>query len=218
MENKKDTITNIKNKVKKISKESNKKLKEVKRKTTKKITDLKKEKKQKSQLKKENSVKNKLKIKDWSEMTVEQMPQFIESISKLDHETALKIMNQLSDWKNMSEGMISELITLYDKVITENSKSANESIAAYRLVLDSLNEQVKEPSISDERKQVLNNQMIDLAIRIDQKDTEKAKRNMELVLNGTLLAGTLFIGGAIYIVTNGKVSPEKALEKISEKK
>lgn len=164
---------------------------------------------------KEKQIQNKLKINNWSELTEDKIPQFVELIPKMGRETSTNAFNSFADWNYLSRELVQHLTSLFDKALSEINVSSNESISAYRLVLDRLNEQVQEKDISQERKQLLNEQMIEIAKCIDRKDTEKKEYIMK-VLGALTKVGVLALGIGALAVTKDTKLLEKFVEKTEQ--
>lgn len=90
--------------------------------------------------------------------------------------------------------MLEQLNVMCSNAIKENGESQNETIEAYKKILDDLGELLKKETITVEERMKIIAQMITVADRISSKDTE----NKEF-LNGIIKYGVSIIGGALVL-------------------
>lgn len=144
----------------------------------------------------EEQVKKALNINSFRNMSKDKIMQFVSLIPQMDREVAIAIINQFPNYADYSVNIIQQLNVLCDKALQSNSTSQKDAIETYKIVLESIKEQLKEDEISPELRIKLNEQMIEIADKVAAKDTENKKWLSGIHKAGTAIIGIALIAGA----------------------
>jgi predicted unusual protein kinase regulating ubiquinone biosynthesis (AarF/ABC1/UbiB family) len=90
--------------------------------------------------------------------------------------------------------MITQLKSMCDNALKENSDSQKSSVEAYGKILDDLGEILMRDNITSEERAVISDKMITIADKISLKDTENKD-----FLNNIIKYGSSVIGGALFL-------------------
>ena len=114
----------------------------------------------------EQSVLNRIGAKNFRSISKEQIISFVTAIPEMDKEVAIKCVEQFPKFADSAVQMIQQLNNACDAIVQENGKKVDKTIDSYRLVLDTLSEQLKEPKIRKKEKEKIIDSMIDVADKI----------------------------------------------------
>lgn len=120
--------------------------------------------------------------------------EFVSLIPNMDKDLAIAIVNQFPAYTEFATTAITVLKDMCDSVLEKGETSHMETLAAYRKLLDDLGEMAKRDNITEEERKFLTEQMIIVADKIGEKDTE-----FKNFISGVLKYGTTILGGAIII-------------------
>lgn len=129
-------------------------------------------------------VKQALKIDSFRNVTKDKLIEFVSAIPNMDKDVAMEIIGQFPSYVEYTTNMITQLNTMCDNVLKENSASQKDAVEAYKKILDDLGELLKKETITGEERTQITEQMILVADRISAKDTENKD-----FLNGILRYG-----------------------------
>ena len=146
----------------------------------------------------EDQVKQALQIDDFRHLSKQKVMEFVSLIPQMDQKVAESIINQFPDYKDLSLQMVDQLNGLCDKVIQDNARSGEDAVASYKLVLEVIRDQLQQGDLTFEQKQELTQQMILIADKVAEKDTEN-KQFLGNILKGMRAFGTfaLALGAAV---------------------
>ena len=145
----------------------------------------------------EEEAKKLLKVDDWRAISKEKIMDFISFIPKIDKDLAISIINQFPNYVSFGTNIINSLIMLCDNTNKDLLEGQKQCLEAYKLVLESLKKQLDNP-LSPEERDKINEQMIEIANAISEKDSEKNKIIDGIVSNGQkIITVTLVVGAAI---------------------
>lgn len=158
----------------------------------------------------EDQVKKALKIKNFQNISKNKIMEFVSLIPNMDKEVAIAIINQFPAYTESAMNMVTQLNVMCDYTLKSNDISQRETINAYKKILDDLGEVLKKDNISDEERQRITKNMIDIADRISAKDTENKKFLERIYKYGaSIIGGTLILGAVILGVNvKGRQIPE----------
>ncbi len=153
----------------------------------------------------EEDVKKALNITDFRSITKEKLMEFVSIMPKVDKEVAIAIINQFSNYTDMSQCMVGGLISLCAEAFKYASEGKKEVMNAYMLILEELKEELKNGELTVEEKDKITNKMIDVAEKIDMVN-DKHKNWLKDILKGVgnVTLGIAIIGAAILGVSNNK--------------
>jgi len=142
----------------------------------------------------EDEVKKALSIDSFRNMSKDKIMEFVSAIPNMDKDVAIKIIEQFPAYTESAINMLTQLNTMCNNAMEENSESQKEAIEAYKKILDDLGELLKKDSITAEYRAQITEQMITVADCISAKDTENKD-----FLNGIIKYGVPIIGGALVL-------------------
>lgn len=146
----------------------------------------------------EEQVKKALKIDNFRNISKKKIIEFVSLIPKMDKDIAIAIINQFPVYAENAAHIIEQLNVMCNNVLKSNDSSQMEVIYAYKIVLDSLSENVKKDDISSEERQQYIKQMVEIADKISDKDTENKKFLDKIYKYGaTIVSGVLILGAVI---------------------
>ena len=129
---------------------------------------------------------------------------FVSIIPNIDKEVAISIINQFPNYTDMAKEMVNGLMKLCEIALNDAKTGRKDVIEAYKLVLETLREQLKDGKITPEERKTINGQMILIAEQIDNVNDKHNAFVKDIVTKvGGTIAGVLLIGVAILGV-NGK--------------
>ena len=150
----------------------------------------------------EEDAKKALGIQDWRHMTKEKVMDFVKMMPNMDKEVSMAAIKQFPNYASMCTNMINSLVSLCNNAEEKIVDGSKEVIEAYKLVLLNLNEELKKEDLTDEKKENINEQMIDIVNKMSLKDTEKNQLISEITGNNQkIIAGCMVLGGVILGVT-----------------
>lgn len=146
----------------------------------------------------EEAVKEALQIDSFRNLSKEKIMQFASMIPNMDKDVAIGIINQFPSYTESAISMIEQLKNMCDIAIDANKDSNRDAIQAYKKVLDDLGEVLKSKNITSEERQKIADQMILVADKIADKDSENKEFLAGVIKTGASVAvGALFFGAVI---------------------
>lgn len=146
----------------------------------------------------EEEVKKALDIDSFRNMSKSKIMDFISLIPNMDKDIALAAINQFPAYVDMTGNMVKELIGLCDSALKETGASHKESIEAYKLILNTIKDDLERDNITPEEKKDDYEKMIQVADKIANKDKEFKEYMKDVLKYGvTFMGGTLIIGACI---------------------
>lgn len=133
----------------------------------------------------EQKALKKLGISDFGEMTKEKAGKFTSMIPKMDPEVAKKAMEQFPMFKELGTEVLSNIKLSIENVLSSNSLSQQEVYQGYRMVLESLEKELEQDSISCEERRVIEDKMISIVNQMAEKDSENKKFLEKMAATGT---------------------------------
>ena len=161
----------------------------------------------------ENDVKKALAIKDFRNISKEKIMEFVSLIPNMDKDVAISIINQFPTYKDFAVSTVTVLKDMCDSALEKNDASQQETISAYRKILDDLGEILKKDDISAEERDSISDKMITIADKIALKDTENKNFIAGIVKYGAPIIGAALIIGATILGVNIKSKDIPTLKK-----
>jgi len=147
----------------------------------------------------ENEVMKALGIESFRNMSKEKIMEFVSAIPNIDKDVAIKIIEQFPAYTVSANKMVTQLNTLCNNAMKENSDSQKESIEAYKKILEDLGELLRKDTISAEERVQITEQMISVADRISTKDTENKDFLAGILKNEVSIIGGVFVLGVVIL-------------------
>ena len=152
----------------------------------------------------ENDVKKALAIEDFRSISKEKIMEFVSLIPNMDKDVALSIIGQFPTYKDFAVSTVTLLKDMCDSALEKNDLSQQETISAYRKILDDLGEILKKEDISAEERDSISDKMIMIADKIALKDTENKNFIAGLIKYGVPVIGAALVIGASILGVNIK--------------
>ena len=152
----------------------------------------------------EEAVKEALQIDSFRNLSKDKIMQFASMIPNMDKDVAISIINQFPSYAESAISMVEQLKNTCDSAIEANKDSIADSIRAYKRILDDLGEVLKKDNITSEERQRKAEQMILIADKISDKDTENKEFLANVVKTGASLVGGALVLGAVILGVNVK--------------
>ena len=146
----------------------------------------------------EEDVKKALNISDFRFLSKEKIMEFISIIPKVDKEVAISIINQFPNYADMVKDMIGGMLKLCDNALQDAKAGRKDVIESYRVVLETLKEELNKGDLSVEDRKRITDDMISVAEKIDavnDKYLEFLKDTLKTV--GGTIVGVVVVGVAI---------------------
>lgn len=146
----------------------------------------------------EIQVKEVLGISDWRGLSKEKLMNFVSILPDVDNEVAIKIIEQFPEFSKNSQIMVESLKEICNSALEENKHSSDQSMAAYKQILDELGIMLKKDDISEGDMKYITDKMIEVADKISAKDTEnKGFWGKTINTVGGVVLGVAIIGASI---------------------
>jgi len=152
----------------------------------------------------EEQVKKALKIDNFRNITKAKIMDFVSLIPNMDKEVAIAIINQFPTYAETAGSMNTQLNLMCDNILKSSDSSHKEAINAYKKILDDLGEILKRENITEAERERITKNMIDIADRIAEKDTEEKKFLEKIYKYGASVIGATLILGAVILGVNVK--------------
>ena len=109
----------------------------------------------------------------------------------------------MSILKDMAKDMVGGLMNLCDIALNDAKAGKKDVIESYKIVLETLKEELNDGKITSKERKKINEQMISIAEKIDNvNDKHNAYVKDILMKVGGTIAGALVVGAAILGVNN----------------
>lgn len=152
----------------------------------------------------EKQVLKKMGIKNFSEATLDKASAFSDMISHMPVDIAKKALEQFPEFIKFSSNIVSNYKEIIFRGYQESSKTTEAYLYTCNQILESLQKELKKPFLTRKRRDKIINQMIEVALMIDKKDTDVKKfiTKKEFTIGGIFLG---IIGLVVALITFGKV-------------
>ena len=120
----------------------------------------------------EQKVLKKLGIPDFRHMTKDKIVAFATMLPKMDPEVAKKALEQFPEFAKTASEIVSYYKEIIEKGFDYNEKSVDSFYLTCDAIIATLNDQLKDGTLSFEEKQIVIDKMIELAKMKSDKDTE----------------------------------------------
>ena len=129
----------------------------------------------------EQKVLKKLDIPDFRHLTKDKIIAFASLLPQMDTEVAKKALEQFPNFASTSLEVMREYKSILENAIVSNSETTKASIDMYNQVMISLQKMVDDENLTfDERVYILE-QMKEIAILVDKKDTESKNTTLKII-------------------------------------
>ena len=145
-------------------------------------------------------VKEALQITDLRNLSVDKVVELVSLMPQMDKELAKEIIGEFSNYSELCKAMVKEMGESCDTAIAESKDSQLEVLSAYRDVIKSLKEMLKDDDLTLDEKMQITDKMIEIADKMADKDTEQKSffkeilKYKEYIIGGCLLLGASILG------------------------
>ena len=124
---------------------------------------------------KEKTIKRALKVKSFKNLPVEKYDDLAKLLVNTRKDIAISIINQLPEYTTYAKEMLAQLTAICQSTINAGNTAHNDTIQAYNLVLNALNNELQTKRLTKRRKKKITTKMLDIADKIAQEGTEHKK-------------------------------------------
>ena len=135
----------------------------------------------------EKKVLKKLGITDFRHITKDKVIEIATMLPQMDPEVAKKVLEQLPDYANNIKDIVTIFKDEIGNILASNDKSAENVYAAYMLILEKLSEELKQPELSFDEKDRINERLIQVSDKMREFDHD----NKQFLLD---MAGKIALG------------------------
>lgn len=157
------------------------------------------------QLLSEDDVKKALGIDDFRKVTKGQVVQLVSSLSQMDPDVAVKVIEQVPGFTSAALDMAKEIREGYVVGLNANEESSKAALARIDAIIDILSEQLKNDGLTPEERM----RIIECLNELAEKPVEIHRMNQGLILKGLSIvagfAGAALLSAAALLGANGKV-------------
>lgn len=152
----------------------------------------------KNKLVTEEQVKSMLGIESFRSIPKEKIIEFVSSIPDMDKEVAVKCIEQFPEFKDSANTMVAHLVNTCDAVLKDDEANRDTTVETYKIILNTLEDQLKEPEISLSEKQEIIDKMVDVADKVAdlERDARGFRKHLVNVIGG-VASFALAVGGAL---------------------
>lgn len=153
-----------------------------------------------------DEVKRALNIDDFRKISKEKIMEFVSLIPSMDKEIAIEIIKQFPSFVDFASTSIKQLELLVEEGIKSNEHSNNKSLEAYQKILDGLSILLQKEHITEDERKWIINEMMNVADKMSDKDSEnKVYLDNFVKYGGSLAAGALLLGAAVLGVKSSNI-------------
>ena len=138
----------------------------------------------------EQKVLKELDIPDFRHLTKDKVIAFASLLPKMNPEVAKKALEQFPNFASTSLEVMKNYKDVLERALDSNSETTKTSIDMYNQVMVSLQKMIDSDNLSFDEKIYILEQMKEIAMLVDKKDTES--KNTTLKIAG--IAGTVALG------------------------
>ena len=143
----------------------------------------------------ESQVKSMFGVDDFRKIKKSQIIQFASSIPNMQKEVAIACINQFANFKEYSNIIVKHYYDLCDKVLASDP---DDSIIAYRTIIDSMKALLDSGDTSEETKQLIIHDMIVVAEKLEiREDKKREYKGKVLQIAGAVGSLAITIAGAL---------------------
>ena len=161
----------------------------------------------------EQKVLKKLDIPDFRSLSKDKIIAFASLLPKMDPEVAKKALEQFPDFASSSLEVMKNYKDILEEALKSNSETTKMSIGMYNQVMDSLQKMIDNDDLSFDEKVYILEQMKEIAILADEKDSEAKNTTLKIVG----IASTVALGIVVTLAsTLGSNIASKSISDIND--
>ncbi|MFI7284128.1 hypothetical protein ACIBOV_28100 [Micromonospora chersina] len=160
--------------------------------------------------KSEDEVKKALGINSWRNLSKDKVFQFAAMMPEMDTEVALKIIEQLPEYRKLLTEGLKLLQEEHESTLKYNSQSQDNVHRAWREIREALKGKLNQDGLDWEQAKFLIEQMMETGRQESAKDTENKKfldgllKNAAITAGAAAVAAIAFVGGRV-LLQNGEI-------------
>lgn len=139
----------------------------------------------------EKQVLNKLGIENFRHLSKDNVMSFASMLPEMNPEVAKKALEQFPRFASTVLEIMKEYKSTVDQAISEGSKNANQSYAAYNAVMDALEKSLEDEEITFEERMQIIEKMNAVAREVDAKGDKQNK----FLMQNIMVLGAVVLGG-----------------------
>ena len=153
----------------------------------------------------EEEVKKALDITDFRSLSKEKVMEFVSIIPKVDKEVAMSVVNQFPNYVDMAKEIVGGMLHLCNEALKDASHGRDEVINSYKIVLETLKEELNKGELTQEERNKITEDMIKVAEKIDIVNDKHNIFIKDMIKNvGCTFLGIAVLGVAILGAINNK--------------
>lgn len=154
----------------------------------------------------EQKVLKKLDIADFRHITKDKVIIMASMLDKMDPEVAKKALEQFPEFATTTKEMLREYKDTLDKGLELNSESVKAYYNSCNSIIETLQKQLEDNSLSFEDKKYIIEKMCEISDRIGEKDSENKKFIVTMAMLGTVAVGVVVSAVATILGGDTKIS------------
>lgn len=162
----------------------------------------------------EQQILKKLDITDFRHLTKDKVIAFASLLPKMNPEVAKKALEQFPNFASTSLEVMKNYKEIMEQALDSSSETTKSSIDMYNQVMSSLQKMIENDDLSFDEKIYILEQMKEIAVLVDKKDTES--KNTALKIVG--IAGTVALGivAALSTTLGSNIAAKTSLDENDE--
>lgn len=155
----------------------------------------------------EQTVLNKLGIKDFRHLSKDNVMEFVSMIPDMDPDVAKAAINQFPEFAKTIKSIMSDYKQEIDSALESNDKSMKACHEAAKLILNSLDKILDNDNLTHEEEMEIAEKMIEVQKLVNDKDTQ----NKKFIIGMTCIASavTIIAVGTVSTLLGGKIQLPK---------
>lgn len=145
----------------------------------------------------EEQVLKRLNIKDFRHLSKDKVMKFASMLPYIDPEVAKKALDQFPEYAKSVTEMVKSYQGVIEKSFEKNENSQNAYYNACNQIIEELKRQLADTDITFEEQQTINNEMIQIAQMMSEKDTENKQHLIQMAQK----FGVVVLGFAVVIAS-----------------
>jgi len=129
----------------------------------------------------EREVLAKLGVEDFRHITKDKVMSFVSMMPDMDKDVAMKALEQMPDFMKLAKDALTDYKGVLEDALKNDKESAKECFKVYNTILDALTECAKKEDLSFEEKKYYIDEMRNIAMMADAKDSENKQHAWRIV-------------------------------------
>lgn len=144
----------------------------------------------------EQTALKKLNINDFSEIDEDNAIDLFRLLNNMEPDVATRVINQIPNFSLLIAELIENYKDMLNLGLKSNDKSVMKSYETYDQIIEVLNKQLENDNLTFDEKKDIMQYMIEIADKVDKKDSENKKTIVALAAIGAGIL-TVLVGGVL---------------------